>query len=166
MKNLRYSRIMRALYMVVAGSMVAAAMSISMISPASAAPVAPSTAPFVAQTAAPSSLALTPVTSHCGSRARWVTSLKGQDSRLKFRIWHYVDRNNEWQYCSKVYKVKPKHNKTLIKLKAFGYYGWTPTVKTRGSSAWVRHASPEGWYSFVRVTYGKITYSDIILLSR
>ena len=141
-------------------------MSVGVVTPANAGPKT-SPAPAVkVRVVVPSAQGITPVTKHCGRYAQWNAILNDHDARLRFRIWYYIDGNHEWQYCTKVYKMKPKHNKTLIQLRAFGYYGWTPTKKTRGASAWLRHSTPEHWYSFVRVKYGKITYGDITLLSR
>jgi|GEM_PF-6699864 len=165
MKDLRESRIKRACRMLAAAVTIVAMTSLALVAPvsASAQPLESSAAALTTQTVAPMVVGITPVSSHCAVKAQWVTYLKHQDSRLKFRVWFYTDSDETRQYCVKIYKVKPKKNKTMIGLDAYSIYGDVPSKRTRGSSLYIRVPAPKWFSSYAQARYGKIVYTWIRL---
>lgn len=128
---------------------------------ASAAPVAPS-ATVVAQVV-PAATSTTPISSHCGTNARWKLDVKSQDSRLKFRVWHYTTSAKTRHFCVKIYKVKPKNNKTTIGLYVQNYKGDIWHATTKSSSLWAKVKVPKGMVASFVAHYGSIVYSQIDL---
>ncbi len=140
-------------------SAVALSLSLFTSSVASAAPVVP-TQSVVAQ-ALP--MATTPLSSHCGTKARWTLDLKTQDSHLKFRVWHYTNSAKTRNFCVKIYKVKPKNNKTTIGLYVENYKGQVWHATTKSSSLWAKVKVPKGKTAYFAAHYGSISYQWLAL---
>lgn len=126
---------------------------------ASAAPVVP-TQTVVAKVLP---MATTPLSSHCGTKARWTLDLKTQDSDLKFRVWHYTNSAKTRNFCVKIYKVKPKNNKTTIGLYVENYKGQVWHATTKGSSLWSKVKVPKGKTAYFAAHYGSISYQWLAL---
>lgn len=151
----------------IAAVLSAFALALSFVVPvasASAAPAAPSAVVVVAQAApAATATATTPLSTHCAKKARWKLDLKTQDSRLKFRVWHYTTSDKTRNFCVKIYKVKPKHNKTTIGLYVESYKGNLWHVTTKSSSLWAKVKVPKGKVASFVAHYGSIVYQQLDL---
>jgi hypothetical protein len=152
------ARRMRALLVALIGA-VMMSLSLSVAGTASAAPVVP-TQTVVSQMLP---MATTPLSSHCGTKARWKLDLKTQDSKLKFRVWHYTNSAKTRNFCVKIYKVKPKHNKTTIGLYVESYKGNLWHATTKSSSLWVKVKVPKGKTAYFAAHYGSTSYQWLAL---
>ena len=130
---------------------------------ASAAPVAPSAAVVAQAAPAATATATTPLAMHCAKKARWKLDLKTQDSRLKFRVWHYTTSDKTRNFCVKIYKVKPKNNKTTIGLYVQNYKGDIWHATTKSSSLWAKVKVPKGKVASFVAHYGSIVYRQLDL---
>ena len=139
-------------------SAVALSLSLFTSSVALAAPVVPTQA--VVQVLP---MATTPLSSHCGTKARWTLDLKTQDSHLKFRVWHYTNSAKTRNFCVKIYKVKPKNNKTTIGLYVENYKGQVWHATTKSSSLWAKVKVPKGKTAYFAAHYGSISYQWLAL---
>ena len=128
------------------------------LSLAIATPVLPASASSVVPAAVGSTLK-----SHCGILAHWADDLNARDSRLKFRVWHYTDRYETRYFCVKIYKVKPKKNRTKIGLDGYSILGNPPSVYSRGASVAILIPTPKDWTSYVRPHYGSLSYQLMTL---
>ena len=139
-------------------SAVALSLSLFTSSVALAAPVVPTQA--VVQVLP---MATTPLSSHCGTKARWTLDLKTQDSHLKFRVWHYTNSAKTRNFCVKIYKVKPKNNKTTIGLYVENHKGQVWHATTKSSSLWAKVKVPKGKTAYFAAHYGSISYQWLAL---